>query len=279
MQNILKKYIVPAILLISGSAGLNSCTNKDGINGYAPPLTLGGYTSSKEISPANLVAHWAFDNSLVDSVTGVAGVDNGTTFNTGIKKGCLQGAMNKYVLVNPNNTIQTLQSFTVSTWVNSPQNTNGIVGLLDLANTGAFWGNLTIFFENGATATTGVLKVHVNNNGVDAWLGNYTINNPWNTWIQVAVTYDAASSTFKVFVNGSRIAQQVVAGYGPLVFQNASKMVFGTVQFQTVPSLNGGTMQSWASYLTGQLDEIRIYNKALSESDVNFLNKLEGRGK
>jgi len=274
-----RNIVFVAASLLIGSTIINSCTNKDGINGYAPPLTLGGYTSSKEIGQGSLVAYWSFDNNLVDSVSGASGTNVGTTFNTGIKKSALQGGLNKYVLFDPGTAIRNLQSFTVTAWVNSPQNTSGIVGLLDLANTGNFWGNLTVFFENGSTATNGVLKIHVNNNGADAWLGNYTITNAWNNWMQIAVTYDAPSSTFKVFVNGSKIATSLIPGFGPLVFQNATKMVFGTVQFQTVPSLNGGTSQPWASYLTGQLDEVRIYNKALSESDVNFLNKLEGRGK
>jgi len=276
-----KNIIVAASTLFAVSTIITSCINKDGINGYAPPLSLGGYTSSKQIGASNLVAYWAFDNSLIDSVSGIAATNSGTTFNaTGIKKSSLQGAVNKYVLFDPGAAIQNLQSFTVTAWVYSSLNTNGIVGILDIANTSAFWGNLTLFFENGGTATTGVLKAHINNNGADAWLGNYTITNPWNTWIQVAVTYDAASSTFKVFVNGSKIATKIQAGFGPLQFQNATKMVFGTVQFQTNPSLTSATgSQPWASYLTGQLDEVRIYNAALSESDVNYLNKLEGRGK
>ncbi len=270
---------IAALLLVPGSMVLTSCENKDGINGYAPPLTLGGYTSSREIAPANLVGYWAFDNSFADSITGQNGTNAGTTFTTGIKGSAFQGGTNKYVLFDPGAVIQNLQSFTVTAWVNSPQNTDGIVGLVDLANTASFWGNLTIFFENGSTATNGVLKVHVNNNGTDAWLGNYTVTNAWNRWIQIAVSYDAGTSTFKVYVNGSKLATQVVAGYGPLQFQNATKMVFGTVQFQTTPSLNGGTQQPWASFLKGQMDEVRIYNIALSESDVNFLNKLEARGK
>jgi hypothetical protein len=57
-------------------------------------------------------------------------------------------------------------------------------------------------------------------------------------------------------------------------------MIFGTVQFQTVPSQTSATgSQPWASYLTGQLDEVRIYNKALTDAEVNALVKLEGRGK
>ena len=57
-------------------------------------------------------------------------------------------------------------------------------------------------------------------------------------------------------------------------------MVFGTVQFQTTPSLTTSTgKQDWASYLVGQLDEVRIYNKALTADEISALSKLEGRGK
>lgn len=247
---------------------------------YAPALSIGGYTSAKSIAPGNLVGYWSFDNNVTDSVTNTAGTNVGVGFVNGIKGSAMQGGNNKYVLFNPGSGIQNLQSFTVTSWVNSPQNTNGIAGILDIANTNSFWGNLTIFFENGGTATNANLKVHVNNNGKDAWLGNYSITNAWNVWMNIAVSYDAASSTFKVFVNGSKIATQVVANFGPLQFQNATKMVFGTVQFQTTPSLTSATgSQPWASFMTGQLDEVRIYNKALAETDINALVKLEGRGK
>jgi hypothetical protein len=259
---------------------LSSCYKKFDPSSYAPALSIGGYTSAKSIAPGNLVGYWSFDNNVTDSVTNTAGTNVGVGFVNGIKGAAMQGGVNKYVLFNPGSGIQNLQSFTVTSWVNSPQNTNGIAGILDIANTNSFWGNLTIFFENGGTATNANLKVHVNNNGKDAWLGNYNITNAWNVWMNIAVSYDAASSTFKVFVNGSKIATQVVANFGPLQFQNATKMVFGTVQFQTTPSLTSATgSQPWASFMTGQLDEVRIYNKALAETDINALVKLEGRGK
>ncbi|MBN8720062.1 Concanavalin A-like lectin/glucanases superfamily protein [Hydrobacter penzbergensis] len=277
------KYINRQLLfsLIAGSSMLlSSCYKKFDPSSYAPALSIGGYTSAKSIAPGNLVGYWSFDNNVTDSVTNTAGTNVGVGFVNGIKGSAMQGGNNKYVLFNPGSGIQNLQSFTVTSWVNSPQNTNGIAGILDIANTNSFWGNLTIFFENGGTATNANLKVHVNNNGKDAWLGNYNITNAWNVWMNIAVSYDAASSTFKVFVNGSKIATQVVANFGPLQFQNATKMVFGTVQFQTTPSLTSATgSQPWASFMTGQLDEVRIYNKALAETDINALVKLEGRGK
>jgi hypothetical protein len=280
MKRIYNKRLPAFMLVLAGSILLSSCYKKFDPASYAPKLSIGGYTSSAEIAPGNLVGYWSFNGSLVDSVTGQAGTNTGTTFTAGVKGQALQGADQSYVVFDPSSALQNLQSFTITCWVNSPQNTNGIVGLFDLANTTSFWGNLDIFFENGSTDTKAILKIHVNNNGTDAWLGNYEIANIWNVWTNIAITYDAASSTFKVFVNGSKIATQTQAGYGPLVFQNATKAVFGTVQFQTSPSLTSATdAQPWASYLTGSMDEFRIYNTALGESDVSALVKLEGRGK
>ena len=275
------KKLTIKLLLATSLTGLlfSSCYKKFDEKSYAPALNIGGYTSTKQIAPANLVGYWSFNGNLVDSVSGTTGTNTGTSFGNGVKGQAMQGAASSYVVYNTPTALQNLHSFTTTMWVNTPQNANGIVGLMDIANAGSFWGNLTIFFENGGTATSGNLKIHVNNNGADAWLGNYALPNPWNTWMNVAVTYDAASSTFKVYVNGSKIATQAQAGFGSLVFQSATKMVFGTVQFQTTPSLNGGTTQPWANYLTGQLDEVRVYNVALAESDVSALVKLEGRGK
>ncbi len=258
---------------------LSSCYKEFDPSSYAPKLSIGGYTSSKEIAPSNLVGYWSFDGSLVDSVSKTAGTNTGTSFTAGVKGQALQGADKGYVLFTPGTSITGLKSFTITFWVNSPQNTNGIVGLVNLANANSFWGNFDLFFENGATADKAVFKTHVNNNGKDAWLGNYDVPKIWGIWTSFAVTYNGVDS-FKVFVNGSRIAVSKQAGYGPLVFNNATKMVFGTVQFQTTPSLTSATgSQPWASYLTGALDEVRIYNTALSESDVSALVKLEGRGK
>lgn len=269
------------LLMIVGSMCWSSCYEKFDPSSYAPPLSINGYTSSDEIAPANLVGYWPFDGNYNDAVTGSPAENVGTSIVNGFKGQAMKGALNAYVLVNPSADILSMQSFTITYWVNSPLNTNGIVGLVNLSNQSAFWGNIDMFFENGGTPSTTIFKAHIfNNNTTDAWLGNYTFNNVWDTWMAIAVSYDAATSTFKVFLNGSKVAESVQAGYGNLNFVNSGKMVFGTVHFQTNPSLTSATgSQPWASYLTGSLDEVRIYNTALPESDINSLVKLQGRGK
>lgn len=271
--------IYTAILLTFIGLSFSSCQKSFDPDSYAPKLNIGGYTSAKEIASGSLVAHWSFDDNLTDSVSTTAGVATGTTFTAGLKKQGFQGAVNSYVVSNTPEAVRNLKSFTAMLWFNSKLNTNA-VGLLDIANSTAFWGNLSIFLESGGSATTGKLKIHVNNNGVDAWLGNYDLSNPWEKWNHLALAYEQTTSTFIVYLNGNKLATQTIANYGPINFKNADRMVFGTLQFQTTPSLTSATgKQDWASYHTGQLDEVRIYNKALTAEEIGSLQKLENRGK
>jgi len=148
-----------------------------------------------------------------------------------------------------------------------------------------FWGSLAIFFDNGGSATTGVLKVHAfsitgSPSGKDAWEGGYTVANPWNTWINIMVTYSDATSTVNVYYNSGLAGTNTVNGFAPLDWSKAKKMVFGTLQFQTTPSLTANTgSQPWAGYLTGAMDQVRIYNKALSASEIRGLYGLEKAGR
>jgi hypothetical protein len=266
--------------LVIGSLLFTSCFKKFDPESYAPPLNIGGYTSSEEISPANLVAYFGFDGNLTETVSGTAGTNTGTSFTGGIKGQALQGALNGYVLWNPGASITGLKSFTITYWVNSPAPSTGIIGMVGLSKTDGFWGNIETFFENGSTNDNGKFRAHIQNGGGDAWISKDNILNLFNVWVNIAISYDAATSTFKMYTNGSLISTSTVAGFGNLNFTNPGPMVFGAVQFQTTPSLTSGSgSQPWASYLTGQLDEVRIYNKALADAEVNALVKLEGRGK
>jgi len=274
-------HIKPVMLLsVCILIGLSSCYKKFDPSTYAPALSIGGYTSPDEISPSNLIAYWPFDGDYGDKVSNTAGVNTGTTFTGGVKGQALKGALNSYVLFDPTASILNMESFTITYWVNSPAPSNGIIGLVNLSKTDGFWGNIDMFFENGGTNTDGKFRAHIQNGATDSWVAKDGIVNMFDSWVHIAVSYDAASSTFKFYLNGNVAATSVATGFGPIHFTNTGKMVFGCVQFQTDPSLTSATgSQPWASYLTGALDEVRIYNTALSDADVNALVKLEGRGK
>lgn len=260
---------------------LSSCYKKFDPKTYQPPLSIGGFTSSKEIAPNNLIAFFAFDGSLIDSISGTAATNSGTSFTGGFKKQALQTTGNSYALFTPGSSILNMNSFTITYWVNAPVNTTGIAGTVNLSHNSNFWGNIDMFFENGSTLDAAKFRVHIQNgNGREHWIAKDGIPSVFTKWTNLAVSFDNATKTFKFYVNGQPVVTNVDAAFGDLQFTNAGKIVFGTVQFMTNPSLTSSHgAEPWASYLNGMLDEVRIYNKALTDNEVNSLVKLEGRGK
>lgn len=274
------KYLLP-ILIISALSNLSGCTKAKYDDDYQkgdPPPIAGGYVNSREVASSNLVAYWAFNGGLTDSVSGTAGTNAGTSFSSGFKGQALQGADSAYALATPSDAVKSMTAYTVSFWVNTPQNT-GATGLVSLGNTQDFWGNINVFFENDGTSTKARFKTifedsgQVNDNGIQ------DVENGFNNWVQYLVTYDGAG-TIKSYVNGSMAAAKTIAGGGPIRFINVGPIVFGTLHFMTKPSSTSGSVsQDWAGYLTGKLDEVRIYNKALTELEISALYKLEKQGR
>lgn len=277
MKNILLKN---SLLLILSSTLLASCYKSFDSKSYQPQFTINGYASSADIGSGSLVGYWSFDGSYVDSVSGTAATGISTSFSNGFKGQALQGAANGYVISDLPNAIKNLKSFTIDFWINTPQNTGGIIAPIVISKTDDFWGALDMFYENGSTASTANFKIHFKGQS-EVWFTNGNLANPWGAWQNIAVTYDASTSTFTLFQGGTSVATTTADGLGDLVFPStATSLIFGTEQFQCSPSLGtaGGT-QDWASYLTGQMDEVRIYDKALSPSDLQALIILQGKGK
>ncbi|HEY7019302.1 MAG TPA: LamG domain-containing protein, partial [Gaiellaceae bacterium] len=73
---------------------------------------------------------------------------------------------------------------------------------------------------------------------------------PLNTWTHLASTYDG--STLKLYVNG------VLAG---------SKAVTGSLAATTNPLRIGGNT-IWSEWFSGQIDEVRLYKRALTPGEI-----------
>lgn len=287
-------------LVLAGGLLASSCYKKFDESSYQPPLDIGGFSNSREIAPGNLVGYWAFNGSLIDSVTGASCTNSGSSFTTGIKGQGYQGSANAYATFVPGTRLQNLKSFTIAFWMEANANT-GAIGIFSLANTTDFWGNLDIYQDNGGSGDQTVFKVHINNANVP-WAGQFTDGKVTiKKWIHIAATYDAATSKYNLYqngvaigvnsagnpantigptLNGSDPSAPPVTPYGQLKFVNPNAMVFGTFQFQTNPSLTGSAgPQGWATGFSGRLDEFRIYDRALTANEVSSLMLLEGRGK
>ena len=230
--------------------------------------------------PLGQVAYWAFDERLVEDISGVSGSNSGTTFANGLNAQALNlSADNQsYVTFEPGDAITGLKSFTLSFWVNPAfvdddgnGSIDGILGLVNLSNTGNFWGNIDWFVENGSSPASATIRAHITNGSSETWITIENVANFFGTWTNHVLSYDASSSAFTYYVNGSVSATVPASWSGDIAFENSGPMVFGTVHFQTTPSLTSATgSQPWASFLTGLLDEVRIFDRALTAIEVTL---------
>jgi hypothetical protein len=281
----IKNVFIAGLMAVAMVFTISSCQKGFDAKTYAPirPLPIyNGYSNSKDIDPAKLVAYWAFNNSLIDSVSHTVGVSTGTTFGAGIAKGKgLQGALNSYVLSDAPPGMATLHSFTISVWVNTPPPSTGIIGFFSLANTSNFWGNLDMFFENGSDNTNGKLRFHMSQAGGDYTFSVDNVPNLFGKWVNIIMSYNETDGKCTLYVNGNSVSSGAAGTLkGPLTFTNVGKVVFGCVQFMTTPSQTTGTgAQGWASFNAGLTDQVRVYSSVLSAGKASALYNLENAGR
>ena len=206
-----KYFILMSVLTLSGLS-LTSCYKQFDPASYQPKFTINGFSSVNQIKPANLVAYWAFQGSLIDSVSGTSATNKGTTFANGfIGQGLsLNVANSSYVIQDPSAALKGLQSFTISFWVNptfvdsnNDGTIDGILGMVDVANLTDFWGYLDWFVENGSSPTGATLKFHLRGGATDTFISKGGVTNFFGKWTNQTIVYDASTSTATYYMNGS----------------------------------------------------------------------------
>lgn len=244
--------------------GINVTSLPDGILTLSLTLTdsLGGIgaaatdTIPMAVLTANLVGHWTFD---AGDISGTIAYDrsgsgyNGTLLNgpvqtTGISSGALS-----FDGTNDRVTIATTGSltapYTVALWasVNNTGATRTFIG-----------SRTTSTYGFDAKFETGTL-IHGDIGTGTSWITNnadvsyaYSIN----TWYHIV--YVVSSGNYKIYVNGA-LAKSATLGAGlPLLFSPTNTLAIGS---------HGGT----AEYFPGKIDDVRIYNTALTSGNVSAL--------
>lgn len=186
-----------------------------------------------------------------------------------------------YLIFPANEEIAGLSNFTISFWtfvdfIDEDENggIDGILGLVNLSHSNNFWGNIDLFIENNSNPTDGArMRLHFANDGVDTWITDVE-NQPniFGRWSYHVVVYNDETKSFAYYINGEQRTSATAAWDADLAFQDAERVIMGCVQFQTDPSSTSATgAQPWASYLTGELDEVKIFNRVLSEGEIQAL--------
>lgn len=290
--------------LIAASLLCARCTKPNKSDDFPkgdPPPVAGGYVNSSEIAPTNLVAHFPFDGNVSDAKGGVSGgALNGTTsFIQGRKGQAYKGSTNGFISYTNPGPIATLQSFTVSMWINTQKHDGGAQGVFMLAKQdGSFWGNFFMMIEgNNSSSNRMFMKLHFEKNNapfIEHWVEphgfgatDFRPDDMYNGWRHVAWTYDAATSKVGFFINGEkrglpagmedRKADGNGTPLGALSFKNPTRFVIGAFQNQLGSPFN--SPEPWMLPYTGALDEFRVYDKALSAQEINALAVLERQGR
>lgn len=248
------------------------------------------------IAASNLVAYMSFDGNGTDlkghavtpkSITSANYVD-------GARNQAYQGATGSaftYTLPEGDK-IATAKAFTFAFWINA----EAIHGAAILSlNSDSGWGPGGSFLLEQIDAWIEdvlhpeVIGVHYYFRTTEQEWGGHENRMaltamPSEMWYHMVIMYDNATSAVKLYANGTEIWNEVRYGgpipeggtvedqplLGDLVFSGANKLCVGgwwTDVTNTNPE--GGT------YFTGMIDELRIYDKGLSEAEVAALYSAE----
>ena len=210
-------------------------------------------TVSNAVTGAGLVAAYNFNEGAGSTVTdrtglGHAGTIAGATWTT---QGRFGGALtfdgvNDWVTVADANDLDFTAGMTLEAWVYPTAMGNGSWRTVLLKERP---GGETYNLYAHATNVTATYVVRAAQPSVplDA-RGPSPL--AVNTWTHLAATYDG--STLRLYVNGTEVGTRTVAG--PLLTSSG------------VLRLGGNSV--WGEYFSGRLDEIRIYNRALTTAEI-----------
>ena len=205
------------------------------------------------------IAAWAFNDGTGTSAADASGggltgtLTNGATWGTGRNAGALLlDGVNDFVELGNPARLQLTGSMTVSAWVNSaafPRDDAAIVSKRTSSKTGY---QLDTTVDRGPR-TIG-FKLTNSSGGTMFRYGATTLQA--NTWYFVTGVYDAATSALHVYLNG----------------QLDDGTLLGTVtatQQNSTANVNIGRRPGSNSFnLNGRIDDVRIYSRALSQTEI-----------
>ncbi len=280
-----------------------SCTkakyDDDYQKGDVPPI--GQYKNSSDVAASNLLAHWTFDSTMNEAISG-------TGPTTAINNSWVQGVKGPalhfdagYALypVIAGLDVAQLGSVSVSLWINVDNNGSQASEFFALTQAPAVqsdWGAvINVYAETGhPVSSDDTLALHsaVGSYASGSRVGGDNINDygtagtdfqilhGTNQWVHYVMVYDGTAQTLDLYANSILVSNnnfRLRTGVGELVAPiPVQALIGGWPNVTTGFPLSGA--QSWQALLTGSMDELRVYNKALSQTEIHALYFFEKLG-
>ncbi len=283
-----------------------SCKKKnDAVDVPLPPI--GGYNNSNEVGAANLKAYWSFDGNGTESKTGTAPETSvGVTYTAGGAKGQAVTFANGYLKYPAIAALTaTLSAYTVSAWVKISNNqttpgTGTVSTFFTLSRPNEWIGNINLYAETGqALAVNDSVKVkqgfgssvsgtqiYENFTKLEPWMVADNIVTPGKhvagpnkiggRWAQIIGTWSGADNKFIIYSDGLKISSPAFEIRG-----NNTSLVFDAPSFVYIGAFGNfaTSTDTWNKPMNGSVDEIRVYNKALTATEIDALYQLEKAGR
>jgi glucose/arabinose dehydrogenase/PKD repeat protein len=229
---------------------LETRTTLAGVIALCATITFLGAGEAR--AAGGLVAAYGFDEGTGTALADASGSGNGgqaagTTWATGGRFGSalsFDGA-SSIVSVADSASLHLTTGMTLEAWVNPTA----------LGTTGTDWRTVvfkqtpsgmaySLYANNGGGRPTGQVNIVGEQNAAGA------AQLPLNAWTHLATTYDGAA--LRLFVNGTEVAARTQTG-----------SIAGSTG-----ALRIGGNAVWGEYFKGLIDEVRVYNRALSASEI-----------
>ncbi|WAK00552.1 LamG-like jellyroll fold domain-containing protein [Methylobacter sp. YRD-M1] len=242
-----------------GTTGSTTGATTGSTNGAATGGTTGGTTGAtsggatdKVTSNNGLVAAYGFEEASGNTVADASGKGNHGTIREAVRiaKGRYGQALqfdgvNDWVTVKDSPSLDLSTSMTLEAWV-YPQSQTGEKAL--------------IMKEQSGGAVYGLLNANANVPAAGIYDGQYHVLSgsnplPANQWTHLVVTYDGQYG--RLYMNGVEVAK------------GAEKSLIQPSNGE----LRIGGNSTWGAYFKGLIDEVRIYNRALTAAEVQYNSK------
>jgi len=230
---------------------------------------VSGQTTNCVVAPPGLVGWWRAESNRLDTVSQLeatySGIQSPATHYTNGQVGAAFRISQRSYFIAPQRTeldVGAGGGFAVEGWINPDA--------LEPAQTFAEWNDGRGNIGAGMTIYTNVLLAFLTDTNASP-ARSIVLKSPTGmlrsrVWQHVALTYDRTSGLVKLFHNGISVAQTNV---GLFRAQTQAPLYMG---FRRSGALSGG-------YYAGGLDELSVYNRALSDVGILGLYAAGSAGK
>jgi Concanavalin A-like lectin/glucanases superfamily len=250
-------------------------------------------TASDSVAAANLIAYWPFEDNVNDVVGNQTGTAVNVGYITGVKGKAYQGGDSAYATVAANPAFSNLSSFSFSIWYKlaAQQPIYDPGGMFFLAGNSNL-SELIYEVEPYSPQSGDSVKVHHGLTDLASPAYQTFVMEAFDTmaigkWVHLVTTYDGISSAYTIYQNGVSILNSSPFGLhinptqmwtddtktNPLGNLGFTGDAPAKVFIGTWPPTLFGVSASLGSNgcFRGAMDEIRVYNKALTQEEVTEL--------